>query len=176
MRAYVIRPLRPEIGHRDGPEQRGRTQATEDTTKMMLGRVPRHLSIVQLPITGGGRVRWRSRGFSLVELLVAATILAVGLLGILTAFPVSHRDIVYGGRVSQAVALAQQRMEQLKAGNFPPANGNETSGLYTINWTVSSVGVGAAVNDLRKVTVNVTWTQSIRPGRYDLEGFVSKPY
>ena len=122
------------------------------------------------------RVNRSARGFTLVEVLVAVTILVVSLLAIMTAFPVGYRDIVYGGRVSQAVALAQQKLEELKAGTFPPVNGNATNGAYTITWTVTSVGFGSAVSDLQKVTVTVTWTQMVRPGRYDLVGFVSKPY
>lgn len=131
-----------------------------------------------------GRVNRSARGFTLAEVLVAVTILAVSLLAIMTAFPVGYRDIVYGGRVSQAVALAQQKLEELKAGTFPPAAGSATNGDYTINWGVASVGFGVSdhqvsdlqVSHLQKVTVTVTWTQMVRPGRYDLVGFVSKPY
>jgi Tfp pilus assembly protein PilV len=121
-------------------------------------------------------VNRKPSGFTLVEVLVAGTILAVSLLGIITAFPVAYRDIVYGGRVTQAVAQAQQKLEEVKAANFPPANGTQTNGLYTVTWTVNSVGFGASANDLRKVVVTVTWPQLIRTGRYDLEGFISRPY
>ncbi len=117
-----------------------------------------------------------ARGFTLAEVLTAACILVVSLLFIMIAFPVGYRDIVYGGRVSQAVALAQQKLEETKAGTFPPVGGSATNGVYTINWTVASVGFGAAVNDLQKVTVTITWPQMVRSGRYDLVGFVSKSY
>jgi prepilin-type N-terminal cleavage/methylation domain-containing protein len=121
-------------------------------------------------------VRRKGRGFTLLELLVAATILAVSLLAIATAFPVGYRDVVYGGRVSQAVAMAQQKLEELKAGSFPPVGGKQTNAEFTISWSVTSVGFGAATNDLRKIAVTVTWPQSTRTGRYELHGFVSKPY
>ncbi len=116
------------------------------------------------------------QGFSLVEVLVAATILSVSLLSMMTAFPVSYRDIGYGGRVSQAVALAQQKLEALKAGPFPPTGGTETNGAFTLTWAVTSVGFGGTPGDLQRVTVAVTWSQMTRPGRYDLVGFTSKPY
>ncbi len=115
-------------------------------------------------------------GFTLVELLLAALLLVVAIVGLLTAVPVGYRDIVYGGRVSQAVELAQQKLEDLKDVPFPPTSGTQTSGPYTLTWTVTGVGFGAAAADLQKVTVTVSWAQTTRPGRYDLAGFTSKPY
>ncbi len=118
----------------------------------------------------------RTAGFSLIEVLVAALILMVAIAGLLSAFPVGYRDIMYGGRVSQAVELAQQQLEALKAGTFPPSGGTGTSGAYTLTWTVTSVGFGASSGDLVKVDVTVNWPQMNRPGSYDLAGFISKPY
>jgi prepilin-type N-terminal cleavage/methylation domain-containing protein len=140
-------------------------------------------SVSVIPVAGSlwdGRrgdilLRREGRGFTLLEVLVAATILVVSLLAIATAYPLAYRDIVYGGRVSQAVALAQQKQEELKAGAFPPAGGSQTSGEYTVSWSVTSVGFGGATDDLRKIAVTVTWPQATRTGRYDLDGFVSKP-
>ena len=118
----------------------------------------------------------QARGFTLVEVLVAALILGVSLLFIFTAFLPGYQNVAYAGRVSQAVMLAQQKLEELKAGPFPPGNGTATNGRYSLAWTVTSVGVGAAPDDLHKITVTVTWPQAGRPGRYDLVGFVSTPY
>ncbi len=115
-------------------------------------------------------------GFTLVEVLVAAVILTVSLLFIFTAFLPGSQDVAYAGRVSQAALQAQQQLEALKAGPFPPGPGTATSGLYTLTWTVTSVGFGAAPDALRRITVTVTWPQAGRPGRYDLVGFASNPY
>ncbi len=119
-------------------------------------------------------------GFSLVEVLVAALILMVAIAGLLSAFPVGHRDIVYSGRVSQAVELAQQKLEELKSGTYPAADGSadgtQTNGAYTISWTVTNVGFAGSVDDLRKVDVTVSWAQMARPGSYELAAFISKPY
>ncbi len=120
--------------------------------------------------------RPRVSGFTIVEVLVSVLILAGAILGLIGAFPAGYQDVVYGGRVSQAVALAQQKLEALKQGPFPPTNGTQTSGAYTLTWTVTSVGVGGATDDLRKVSLVVTWPQMTRPGRYDLAGFLSTPY
>ncbi len=115
-------------------------------------------------------------GFTLVEILLAALVLGLAVVGLLTAFPVGYRDIAYAGRVSEAVELAQQKLEELKDGPFPPTNGTAASGAYTLTWTVTSVGFGGAAGDLQKVNVTVSWAQTTRPGRYDLAGFISKSY
>jgi prepilin-type N-terminal cleavage/methylation domain-containing protein len=141
-------------------------------------------SVSVIPVAGSlwdGRrgdilLRREGRGFTLVEVLVAATILAVCLLAIITAIPVGFRNIAYAGHVSKGVALAQQKLEELKAGSFPPAGGNQTNAEFTISWSVTSVGFSSGPDDLRKVTVTVTWPQAVRPGRYDLVGFASKPF
>jgi len=127
-------------------------------------------------VTRQPRALRSGRGFSVVEVMVSGTILVVSLLAMMTAFPVSYRDIVYGGRVSQAVALAQQKLEALKAGPFPPAGGTETNGAHTLSWAVTGAGFGDTPGDLQRITVTVTWDQMTRPGRYDLVGFTSKPY
>ena len=116
------------------------------------------------------------RGFTLVEVLVAALILGVSVLFLFTAFLPGYQNVAYAGRVSQAVMLAQQKVEELKAGPFPPANGTATHGLYSLAWAVTGIGFAGAPDDLRKITVTVTWPQTGRPGRYDLVGFTSKPY
>jgi Tfp pilus assembly protein PilV len=123
----------------------------------------------------------KATGFTLVEVLVAGTILVLGILPTLTAFAVSYTDITYGGRMSRAVALAERQLEQIKStadasAGFPPSNGTSTSGMYSVSWTVSSVGFGAAADDLRRINMSVTWVQNTRPGRYDVVAFVSKPY
>ncbi len=120
--------------------------------------------------------RPRARGFTLVEVLVAACILVGAIVGLLGAFPVGYLDIAYDGRVSQAAALAQQQLEGLKQGPFPPGSGTQTRGAYTLTWTVTSVGFAGAASDLQQVSVVVTWPQRTRPGRYDLVGFFSQPY
>jgi Tfp pilus assembly protein PilV len=108
--------------------------------------------------------------------VVSVAILSVCLLGVISTFAASYRDVSFTGRSSRAVQLAQQRLEELKSGAFPPTDGTQAVDQYTVTWTVSSVGFGAASNDLRRISVRVVWPQQVRPGRYDLVGFVSKPF
>ena len=71
---------------------------------------------------GEPRSRLRSKsGFSLLEILIGATVLAVGLLGVATLFPVAYLNVDSGGKRTEATALAQSFIEQLRtigANNF----------------------------------------------------------
>jgi len=102
------------------------------------------------------------RGLTLVEVLVAATILAIGLLGILTAFPTSYLNVVGSGAQSKAVAYARQQMEVLKNQPFTPGPAGPTAltGLasgYSGTWAIATVGGTTAPNRLARITVAVTY-------------------
>ena len=124
----------------------------------------------------------KSAGFTLIEVLVSSAILTMTLLPTMTAFSVGHSSLMYDGRMARAIALAEQNMEQIKASattptGFAALTSNSTaSGIFSISRTVASVGFGAAASDLRRVVVVVTWPENVRPGRYEIVGFISKPY
>ncbi len=81
-------------------------------------------------------------GFSLIEVMISASILAVGLLGIATIFPVAYLNVDSGGKQTEATSLAQSIIEQLRSrattvttfdgviGAFPP---NGFNGMNTTN-------------------------------------------
>jgi len=58
-----------------------------------------------------------SRGFSAIDVLIAATIMVVALLAIVSMAPTSYQNVDRSGKDMVAVILAQQRIEQLK--NLP---------------------------------------------------------
>jgi len=60
----------------------------------------------------------RAGGFSAVEVLVTASILAVALLGIASLFPTAAANVHSNGGMARATVLAQQRIEQLKNVSF----------------------------------------------------------
>ncbi len=59
------------------------------------------------------------KGLTLVELLIAASVLAVGLLGVAGTFPSAYQNVKYGGRITRATALAQEMVELLRNDSFP---------------------------------------------------------
>lgn len=99
------------------------------------------------------------RGVSVVEVLIGASIVALALLAIASMFPTAYSNVEYGGKRTKAVALAQQKMEELRAGTFPPSTTGSpetVEGVYTRSWTVSVSGT--APNQVATVTVTVTWS------------------
>lgn len=62
-----------------------------------------------------GRLRLTGkRGLSLVELLMAMTIVSVAMLGIVGMFPVAHQHLRVGGDLTKATGLAQRMIELLR--------------------------------------------------------------
>jgi prepilin-type N-terminal cleavage/methylation domain-containing protein len=66
-----------------------------------------------------GRSRSADRGFTLVEVLVAAMILVVALVGIATMFPLGYRQIADAGRTTIAVTAARHILEDIGSLPFP---------------------------------------------------------
>ncbi len=100
------------------------------------------------------------RGFTLIEVLIAAAILAVGLLALVSAFPIGYVDVTVSGGQSKATAYAQQMLEQLKNQPFTagPLNGNDAPEAgYTRTWSVTQEPGTNPPNRLARIQVTVTW-------------------
>ncbi len=93
------------------------------------------------------------RGFTIVEVLVAVMVLAVGILGLVTTAGLVTRMIAQGQRYTRASTLASERFEILRAQRCPAVGtGTETRGAYTIAWSVADTAGGRA----RVIRVSVT--------------------
>lgn len=79
------------------------------------------------------------RGFTLVEVLIAAMILVVALLTLASMFPVGYRQIADAGRMTMAVTGARQILEDV--GDVPFANISNLNGVDT----ASNAGAIAAL-------------------------------
>ncbi len=123
------------------------------------------------------RLRKNEQGFSVVEGLVGAAIVALAFIAISNLFPTAYSNITYGGNQTLAVNYAQQKIEQLKNLSFDAittttcastaedlGNGFSRSCLLTIN-----VGVGGIAGDLKKVRVTVTFPGQSRPGTFSAD-------
>lgn len=61
-------------------------------------------------------------GFTLIEVLIAAGILLVALLGIASALPSASISLQHSGQISKAVSLAQEMIEMVKNDPFSQVN------------------------------------------------------
>jgi type IV pilus assembly protein PilV len=106
-------------------------------------------------------------GFTLVEVMVALTVLAIGVTGILKLTVVAFKATNVSRHTTEASVLAEDKMEALRtiptailSGNNDTVkdegvagSGTANSMVYTRTWTVTTVGVNVFV------TVRVDWTE-----------------
>jgi prepilin-type N-terminal cleavage/methylation domain-containing protein len=118
-------------------------------------------------------VKRDNAGFSLVEVLVAVTVLGVGVVALAGASALTTRMIGRGRTDTRAAQVATSRLEWLRlqaystdprctVGNFASGGPVTTPEGVTESWTVDGPGVGT----LRKVRVNVSY-RAVRGTRTD---------
>lgn len=103
-----------------------------------------------------------NKGFSLIEMLIAVTILAVGLLAVAGLQITAIQGNSQGNSVSQATALAEDRIESIRnmdyaAISFVPNPNIETNVAGTLYTRETLVEVDTPMSDLKKITVTVKW-------------------
>jgi Tfp pilus assembly protein PilV len=106
-----------------------------------------------------------AQGMTVVEVLIAAGIVLVGLVAVMNAVSAGYLDVVASSGQSRATEYARQLLEQLKNQPFTPGpvNGNDVPSTiagpdvgFARSWQITSTG--AAPNQLATITVTVTWS------------------
>ena len=123
--------------------------------------------------------RTGSDGFSLIEVMIAVTILGVGLLAVTGAQIHSLRGGAYGKHSAQAGVIANSQMEILKRTHWDllgptpwtaiqnvdvmveNPNGMQVEQAYDVQWRITDVVAGQT----RAIDVRVTWDEPERPNR-----------
>lgn len=113
-------------------------------------------------------MRWLrdSKGFTLLELMIALVILAIGLLGLASLQVMAIKGNSYGQEMTVASTLAQNELEQLRKTTGTLVNGNNTvtdqNGItYTINWTVT---LNSPQTGSTTVVITISWTGPMSSG------------
>jgi len=93
-------------------------------------------------------------GFSMLEMLIAMTILAIGLLGVAALQITAINGSAYSMKYNQATVHISDKFEQLKNAAYADVkSGEDKIGGYTIKTTVGS---GPAANT-KSVLIEATW-------------------
>jgi Tfp pilus assembly protein PilV len=103
-----------------------------------------------------------TRGFSLLEALIAAAILASALLSLAQLIAFTIRTTAAAGRMTDAALFAAQKDEELRAGSWGelrPGADSPAAGL-TRTWTVTPMGADPDNVALLEVLVRVPGGQT----------------
>jgi type IV pilus assembly protein PilV len=126
------------------------------------------------------------QGFTMLELLIAIAILAIGLLGLATLQSTSIQGNRDSKELTTAVFLAEKKMEEMKSAAFNaaplnigsstdinnPMNGSgATGGIYYRSWNVQRY---LSSNNMKQITVSVSWTISGKSHSIAFDTVVSK--
>jgi prepilin-type N-terminal cleavage/methylation domain-containing protein len=116
----------------------------------------------------------RSKGFTLIEVMVALVILAISLLALAGLMVTTTKNNSFGGHMTEAATFAQDKLEQLRAAPWtgivagadtvttaiPGVPGTGIS--YARKWDVVDTGT------LRWVTITMNWTDPTRKTNHSL--------
>ena len=106
------------------------------------------------------KLSMRSKGFSLVEVVIALFILAISLLALAGLMVSTTRNNSFGGHMTEAATIVQDKLEQLRGSPWASiiAGADTAVGAtgisYARSWTVAANPTG----DQRWVTITVNWT------------------
>ena len=97
----------------------------------------------------------RHNGFSLLEVMIAMSLLMFGLLAIVALFETGAKALQIGNKRTLAAQLAKNKMEALRLSNPSLiSNGADSAQGMTRSWAAQRSGKDPA---LWVVSVNVTW-------------------
>ena len=120
-------------------------------------------------------------GFGVLEVLIAIFLLAIGMLGLVTLQSRGIRGNDLGNRTSQAIALAQDKVEELINDNATEqtiAAGNDNDidetgsagGIFDRTWQVQA---DTPVTNAQTLVVTVTWNDVAGQHTVSMNGIVS---
>jgi type IV pilus assembly protein PilV len=101
----------------------------------------------------------KSCGFTLIEILIALVIFSISMLAFAGLTVTATRSGSYGSRMTEAVTLAQDKLEELKANSWEEIISGEdqetgATGInYTRNWNVLETGN----RNLKTVSIKIDW-------------------
>jgi len=106
----------------------------------------------------------RSKGFTLIEILIAMIILSIAFLGLAGLMIQTTKNNSFGGRITEAATVAQDKLEELRATSWVAITAgsdriNMNGMNFTRNWTVVPNDIVAPYTEptLNTITIVVNW-------------------
>ena len=108
----------------------------------------------------------KSRGFSLIEILIAIVILSISLLALASLMVTTTQNNSFGGHMTEATTFAQDMLERLRVSPWENvvSNADQVTGStginYDRNWVVSP-NPTSPDDTLRTVTMTINWNDKV---------------
>jgi prepilin-type N-terminal cleavage/methylation domain-containing protein len=130
----------------------------------------------------------RTRGFTLLEMLVASTIMGIAIVGLMTGLSGAMRNASRLRDYDRVVQLARLRMNDILAdprkplngqlgGQFPPELVGGLNAGWQANVSMVEKGPTPTVNDfvLQRVQLQVWWMAADQRRTFSMDGYCSRP-
>lgn len=118
-------------------------------------------------------MQWKEQGgFTLLEVLIAIVLLALGVLSALTVETACIRGNSSAARMDDATGHAQVKLEELRSVKNPVslANGTDAPNGYVRAWVITP---HATVSGARWIQVSVSWTGGFGNQQVNLQGLAT---
>ncbi|PWI34695.1 pilus assembly protein PilV [Vibrio albus] len=110
----------------------------------------------------------RQRGVGLIEVLLSVVLISVGVVGLIKLQAYMDKKAEFAIKSTEALYLAEAKLEYFLSRSQDGADGtiqfdtigsgSETTGVYTLNWTVSEPGLTPELNSaLKVIEISASW-------------------
>ncbi|MBM3253700.1 MAG: prepilin-type N-terminal cleavage/methylation domain-containing protein [Candidatus Omnitrophica bacterium] len=133
------------------------------------------------------------RGFTLIEIITALSILTIGILSLVSLLTVGLASFGTSQDITIATLKAQQKLEETKrngVNNLPAPPALPGKGIFSapvqfsdnqrfswqmaVSYVDDGSGTNTAVGDLREVNIRITWLRFRRTYSEDFTTYISK--
>ena len=106
----------------------------------------------------------KSKGFTLIEILIAMIILSIAFLGLAGLMIQTTKNNSFGGRITEAATVAQDKLEELRATSWVAITAGSdrisVNGMnFNRNWTIVPNAIVAPYTEptLNTITIIINW-------------------
>ena len=105
----------------------------------------------------------KNTGFTLIEILVALVIFSISVLAFAGLTVTATRTGAYGGRMTEAVTFAQDKLEELKVNSWDSiiSGADQETGPTGINYTRTWKVLEKETRNLKTVSVTIDWNDRV---------------